>query len=81
VVESSWATLKRELVSRYRFATRADARRVIIAWINHYNTRRLHSALGNVPPLGWELRYRVTHLQAAQPRVRLAGRRSGVSPP
>jgi transposase InsO family protein len=65
VAESFWATLKRELVSRYRFATRADARRAIIAWINHYNTRRLHSTLGNVPPLEWELRYRLTHLQAA----------------
>jgi putative transposase len=65
VAESFWATLKRELVNRYRFATRAEARRAIIAWINHYNTRRLHSTLGNVPPLEWELRYRLTHLQAA----------------
>lgn len=65
VAESFWATLKRELVSRYRFATRAEARRAIIAWINHYNTRRLHSTLGNVPPIEWELRYRLTHLQAA----------------
>jgi transposase InsO family protein len=65
VAESFWATLKRELVSRYRFATRAEARRAIIAWINHYNTRRLHSTLGNVPPIEWELRYRLTRLQAA----------------
>ena len=63
--ESFWATLKRELVSRCRFATRADARRAIIAWIRHYNTVRLHSSLGNVPPLEWELRYRLTELQAA----------------
>ena len=57
VAESFWATLKRELVSRYRFETRADARRAIIAWINHYNAVRLHSTLGNVPPIEWELRF------------------------
>lgn len=57
VAESFWATLKRELISRYRFATRADARRAIIAWINRYNAARLHSSLGNVSPIEWELRY------------------------
>jgi putative transposase len=65
VAESFWASLKRELVSRCRFATRADARRAIIAWINHYNALRLHSALGNVTPIEWELRFARSHLQAA----------------
>jgi transposase InsO family protein len=65
VAESFWATLKRELVSRYRFATRADARRAIIAWINHYNTVRLHSTLGNVPPIEWELRHHRAELADA----------------
>jgi len=65
VAESFWASLKRELVSRYRFATRVEARRAIIAWINHYNARRLHSTLGNVPPLEWELRYAHRDLLAA----------------
>jgi putative transposase len=63
--ESFWASLKRELVTRCRFATRAEARRAIIAWIRHYNAVRLHSSLGNVPPVEWELRYRLTELQAA----------------
>jgi transposase InsO family protein len=57
VAESFWASLKRELVSRYRFETRAEARRAIIAWINHYNAMRLHGSLGNVPPIEWELRH------------------------
>jgi putative transposase len=65
VAESFWGTLKRELVSRCRFATRADARRAIIAWINHYNAVRLHSSLGNVPPIEWELRYARRQLLAA----------------
>jgi putative transposase len=57
VAESLWATIKRELLSRYRFATRAEARRAIIAWVHHYNAVRLHSSLGNVPPIEGELRH------------------------
>ncbi len=30
----------------------------IFAWINRYNTRRLHSSLGYLPPVTWETRYR-----------------------
>lgn len=63
--ESFWATLKRELVSRYRFASRAEARRAIVWWINHYNARRRHSSIGNVTPLEWELRCARRRLQAA----------------
>jgi putative transposase len=65
VAESFWATLKRELVHRCRFATRAEARRAIIAWINHYNAVRRHSTIGNVPPIEWELRFARRRLQAA----------------
>jgi transposase InsO family protein len=36
VAESFWSTLKREMASRCRFGTHAEARRAIIAWINHY---------------------------------------------
>ena len=49
---------------RYRFATRAQARRAIFAWINRYNDHRLHSSLGYLPPVEWEQRYR--HTQADQ---------------
>jgi transposase InsO family protein len=65
VAESFWAALKRELVSRNRFASRADARRAITYWINRYNAVRLHSSLGNVPPIEWELRYVHRDLLAA----------------
>jgi putative transposase len=58
VAESFWSSLKREVVHRYRFATRAEARRAIFAWINRYNHRRLHSSLGYLPPVAWEQRYR-----------------------
>ncbi|MGI8756057.1 MAG: integrase core domain-containing protein [Acidimicrobiales bacterium] len=58
VAESAWSSLKRELVHRHRFATRAQARRAIFAWISTYNSRRLHSSLGYIPPIEWEQRYR-----------------------
>jgi transposase InsO family protein len=58
VAEAFWSSLKRELVHRYRFPDRATARRAIFAWINRYNTRRLHSSLGYLPPVTWETRYR-----------------------
>jgi len=58
VAESFWSSLKREVVHRYRFPTRADARRAIFAWINRYNHHRLHSSLGYVPPVEWEQQYR-----------------------
>ncbi len=58
VAESAWSSLKRELVHRHRFATRAQARRAIFAWISTYNSRRLHSSLGFIPPIEWEHQYR-----------------------
>jgi transposase InsO family protein len=65
VAESFWSSLKREVVHRYRFATRADARRAIFAWINRYNHRRLHSSLGYLPPVAWEQLYRQAHADLA----------------
>lgn len=62
VAESFFSSLKRELVHRYRFEDRAGARRAIFAWINRYNTRRLHSSLGYRSPIDWEN----TQPQAAQ---------------
>jgi len=58
VAESFWSSLKRELVHRHRFATRAEARRAIVAWLHRYNHRRLHSSLGYIPPAEWENQYR-----------------------
>lgn len=57
VAEAAWSSLKRELVSRYWFATRAEARRAIFAWITRYNTRRRHSTLGYITPTEWEAQY------------------------
>ena len=55
VMESFWSSLKRELVHRCQFATRAAARAAIFEWIEiFYNRERLHSALGFKSPVDFE---------------------------
>lgn len=55
VMESFWSTLKRELVHRHEFATRAQARAAIFEWIEvFYNRERYHSALDYKSPVDFE---------------------------
>lgn len=50
-MESFWGSLKNELLHHCRFATRAQARAAITAWIEvFYNRQRLHGALGYNTP-------------------------------
>ena len=57
VAESFFATLKKELVYRRTFTTRAQARTEIFDYIEGwYNSRRLHSTLGYLTPIAWEQR-------------------------
>ena len=59
--ESFLATLKKELVHRRTFRTRAEARIAIREWIEAwYNRRRLSSALDYRSPIEWENHYRHT---------------------
>ena len=55
MMESFWATLKKELVHRYRFQTRTEAYRAIFEYIEvFYNRQRLHSSLGYQSPVDFE---------------------------
>ncbi len=54
ICESFFSSLKRELVTQTRFATRNQARREIFAWIGRYNTHRIHSTLNYLTPTEWE---------------------------
>lgn len=53
--ESFFGSLKRELAHRQRWATRAEARRAVIRWIEGwFNSRRLHSSLHYSTPIEFE---------------------------
>lgn len=53
--ESFFGTLKREHANRRRWATRAEARRDLIRWIEGwYNQRRLHSTIDYNSPVEYE---------------------------
>ncbi len=57
-MESCFATLKRECIHRYTFATRAIARTVIFEFIEtFYNRVRRHSTLGYLSPYDFEQLY------------------------
>jgi putative transposase len=58
VAESFFGTLKRELVHRHAFPTRAAARTALFDYIEvFYNRRRLHSTNGQLSPAEYERRY------------------------
>jgi putative transposase len=54
VIESWHSTLEFELRAVEQFTTRAAARARVSAWIEDYNTRRRHSALGMMTPVRYE---------------------------
>jgi putative transposase len=55
MMESFWSSLKRALVHRSQFTTRAEARAAVFDWIEvFYNRERLHSALGFKSPVDFE---------------------------
>ena len=54
VIESWHSTLEWELRSLRKFATRAEARAAVAAWIEDYNHERRHSALGMRSPVDYE---------------------------
>ncbi len=54
VIESWHSTLEFELRRLEHFATKAQARAAVAAWIEDYNTVRRHSALGMKSPIQYE---------------------------
>jgi transposase InsO family protein len=56
VVESFNATIKTELIHRYRWKTREEVRKAVFKYIETwYNTQRLHSTLGYLSPVDFEI--------------------------
>lgn len=53
--ESFFSTIEHEVLSRHRFATKAEARQVVLTWCHEfYNTRRRHSSAGMMSPVNYE---------------------------
>ncbi|WP_244888194.1 IS3 family transposase [[Bacillus] enclensis] len=60
-IESFHATIKKELIYRFRFNTRAEASRAINYYISsRYNERRKHSTLGYLSPNNFERNYHLS---------------------
>jgi len=55
--ESFWGRLKAASVHGQKFATREQARQVVMDWMAFYNHRRLHSTLGYLSPMHYEQRW------------------------
>jgi transposase InsO family protein len=65
VAESFFGTLKTELVYHEHYATRPEARASILDYVERfYNVERLHSSLGYLSPVEFELRSQTTRLAA-----------------
>ncbi len=73
--ESFFSTLQHELVDRRSWATKAQARQEISLWVHSwYNQRRLHSAIGMVPPVEYE------HTHTPNPHNQPLHEKGGSSP-
>jgi putative transposase len=57
VIESWHSTVEFELRRLERFATKAEARTKVAAWIEEYNHNRRHSALDMLSPIAYERRH------------------------
>jgi putative transposase len=55
VIESWHSTLEFELRRLEQFATKAEARTAVAAWIEEYNHDRRHCALGMLSPIAYQL--------------------------
>jgi putative transposase len=69
VCESFHATLKKELVHRHRWRTRADAKTAVFEYVEGwFNPHRRHSTLGYLSPAGYERQHALRHTETvAQP--------------
>ena len=66
VAESFFATIKRELIDTRSWPTRAGLHRAVFEYIEGwYNTRRLHSTLGYLSPVQYEMLHHNADRQAA----------------
>lgn len=68
-MESFFRLLKVEHVKKRSFSSINQAATSIGNWMDYYNTRRRHSALGGISPLMYEIR-EITHLMCPRNPIR-----------
>jgi transposase InsO family protein len=56
LAESFFASLKREILPKRGWPSHRQARLEVFRWLTFYNTRRRHSALGQLSPIAYERR-------------------------
>ncbi|MCP4244893.1 MAG: IS3 family transposase [bacterium] len=59
VAESFFATIEHELRRRNTFSSPAEAWRAVRTYVDFYNSERIHSTLGNLCPIEFELGYTI----------------------
>lgn len=69
VIESWHSTVEFELRRLEHFATKAQARTRVAAWIEEYNHQRTHSSLGMRAPVAYELALQQGELDAPEAAV------------
>jgi transposase InsO family protein len=75
VAESFLASLKLELIDRRGWATRSQVRHAVFDYIERfYNRQRLHSSLGYLTPVEYEVKIQPSH-RRSRGIVRLSGER------
>ena len=62
LAESFVDSLKTELIADRVWKTNTQLELAIVEYVGWFNSRRLHSSLGNIPPLEREQAYAATHL-------------------
>ena len=70
MAESFFATLERELLSRRRFRSQAEAKMAVFEWIEGwYNPHRRHSSLGYRSPVNYERAHQRTLRRLKEPEL------------
>ena len=63
VAESFFSSFKKECVRKTIFYSKEIAKKEILGYIdNWYNTKRIHSSLGYLSPLEFEIKYRIKNV-------------------
>jgi putative transposase len=58
-IERFNGSYRREILDSYLFFDLEEVRQLTNEWIEHYNTKRPHEALANLPPRQWPLKKKV----------------------